>query len=213
MTGEDQMSEQKTNPMIKTVLEFGPILAFFVAYLWLKDDIFTIGGREYDGFIVVTAGFIPVFLLAMGALWALTGHLSKMQVVTAVLIVVFGGMSVWFNDPRFFKMKPTIIYLLFGGVLAFGVMRGQSWLEYVMEGVMPLTHRGWMILTRRLMLFFFGLAALNEVIWRVMSEEAWVYFKTFGLTAAIFVFFVAQGGLFKTHGTQDTGAQSDEDQA
>ena len=195
------MSEQKTNPMIKTVLEFGPILAFFVAYLWLKDDIFTIGGREYDGFIVVTAGFIPVFLLAMGALWWLTGHLSKMQVVTAVLIVVFGGMSVWFNDPRFFKMKPTIIYLLFGGVLAFGVMRGQSYMQSLMDGVMPLNDEGWMILTKRICYFFLGLALLNELVWRTMSEEIWVYFKTFGLTAAIFVFFMTQGALFRDYGT------------
>jgi len=201
MTGEDQMSEQKTNPMIKTVLEFGPILAFFVAYLWLKDDIFTIGGREYDGFIVVTAGFIPVFLLAMGALWWLTGHLSKMQVVTAVLIVVFGGMSVWFNDPRFFKMKPTIIYLLFGGVLAFGVMRGQSYMQSLMDGVMPLNDEGWMILTKRICYFFLGLALLNELVWRTMSEEIWVYFKTFGLTAAIFLFFMTQGALFRDYGT------------
>ena len=202
MNGEDQMSEQKTNPMIKTVLEFGPILAFFVAYLWLKDDVFTIGGREYDGFIVVTAGFIPVFLLAMGALWWLTGHLSKMQVVTAVLIVVFGGMSVWFNDPRFFKMKPTIIYLLFGGVLGFGLMRGQSYMQSLMDGVMPLSDAGWMILTKRICYFFLGLALLNEIVWRTMSEEVWVYFKTFGLTAAIFLFFMTQGALFRDYGTE-----------
>jgi len=195
------MSEQKTNPMTKTVLEFGPILAFFVAYLWLKDDVFTIGGRDYDGFILVTAGFIPVFLLAMGALWALTGHLSKMQVVTAVLIVVFGGMSVWFNDPRFFKMKPTIIYLLFGGVLGFGLMRGTSYMQSLMDGVMPLSDEGWMILTKRICYFFLGLALLNELVWRSMSEEIWVYFKTFGLTAAIFLFFMTQGALFRDYST------------
>ncbi|RKT30793.1 intracellular septation protein [Roseovarius halotolerans] len=197
------MEERKINPMLKTGLELGPILAFFAAYLILKDRVFTIGGTEYDGFIVVTAGFIPVFLLAMGVLWRLTGHLSKMQVVTAVLIVVFGGLSVWFNDPRFFKMKPTIIYLLFAGVLGAGLLRGRSWLQYVMEGVMPLSHEGWMILTRRLALFFFGLAILNELIWRTMSEETWVYFKTFGLTAAIFVFFMAQGRLFRDYGQED----------
>lgn len=196
------MAGRQINQGLKTALELGPVVGFFVAYLWLKDRTFTFGGTEYEGFIVVTAGFIPVFLLSMAVLWWLTGHLSKMQIVTAVLIIVFGGMSVWFNDPSFFKMKPTIIYLLFGGLLGIGLLRGQSWLEYVMEGVMPLTHRGWMLLTKRLMLFFFGLAILNEIIWRTMSEEIWVYFKTFGLTAAIFVFFILQGGLFKEHGTQ-----------
>lgn len=195
------MAEQTVNPKLKAALEFGPILGFFVAYLWLKDRTFSIGGTDYDGFIVVTAGFIPVFLLAMGALWRLTGHLSKMQVVTAVLIVVFGGLSVWFNDPRFFKMKPTIIYLIFGGALGLGLMRGKSYLQYVMDGMMPLTTEGWMILTRRIMYFFLGLAVLNELVWRTMSEETWVYFKTFGLTAAIFVFFMTQGRLFEQYGT------------
>lgn len=197
------MEKRQVNPMVKTVLEFGPILAFFVAYLWLKDRIFTVGGTEYEGFIVVTAAFIPVFLLAMGALWWLTGHLSRMQLVTAVLIVVFGGLSVWLNDDRFFKMKPTLIYLLFGGALGLGLMRGESWLQLVMEGLVPLKHEGWMILTRRVMGLFLSLALLNEVIWRSMSTDTWVYFKTFGLTAAIFLFFMFQGGLFKAYGTEE----------
>lgn len=199
----DNSDPQTVNPMLKSALELGPILAFFAAYLWLKDEIFTIGGTEYNGFIVVTAGFIPVFLICMGLLWKLTGHLSRMQAVTAVLIVVFGGLSVWLNDERFFKMKPTLIYLLFGTALAIGLMRGESWLEKVMEGLMPLQHQGWMILTRRVMLLFFGLAVLNEVIWRTMDTEIWVYFKTFGLTAAILAFFMTQGGLFKQYGTGD----------
>ncbi|WP_101065384.1 inner membrane-spanning protein YciB [Roseovarius salinarum] len=194
------MQDRQINPMLKSALELGPILAFFVAYLALKDRVFTIAGTDYDGFIVVTAGFIPVFLLAMGVLWRLTGHLSRMQVVTAVLIVVFGGLSVWFNDPRFFKMKPTIIYLIFGVFLGFGLLRGRSYLQYVMEGMMPLKREGWMILTRRLTAFFFALAVLNELIWRTQSEEAWVWFKTFGLTAAIFLFFIAQGRVFRDYG-------------
>ena len=201
------MAEKQIDGKTKTALELGPILAFFVAYLWLKDRTFTIGGTDYAGFVVVTAGFIPVFLLSMAALWKLTGHLSKMQIVTAVLIVVFGGLSVWFNDPRFFKMKPTIIYLLFGGVLGLGLMRGQSYLQSVMEGLMPLTDEGWMILTRRLMVFFLVLAVLNELIWRTQSEEIWVYFKTFGLTAAMFVFFMTQGRLFSEHGTGEDEAE------
>ncbi|SMX49602.1 inner membrane-spanning protein YciB [Maliponia aquimaris] len=197
------MEQRQVNPMVKTGLEFGPILAFFVAYLWLKDRVFTFGGTDYEGFIVVTAGFIPVFLVCMGLLWKLTGHLSRMQIVTAVLIVVFGGLSVWLNDDRFFKMKPTLIYLLFATALAIGLMRGESWLKLVMEGLVPLEPEGWMILTRRIMAFFFGLAVLNEVIWRTMDTETWVYFKTFGLTAAIFVFFMFQGGLFKKYGPQE----------
>ena len=201
------MAEKQIDGKTKTALELGPILGFFVAYLLLKDRVFTIGGTEYAGFVVVTAGFIPVFLLSMAALWRLTGHLSKMQIVTAVLIVVFGGMSVWFNDPKFFKMKPTIIYLLFGGVLGFGLWRGRSYLQALMEGLMPLTDEGWMILTRRLMIFFLILAALNELVWRTQSEETWVYFKTFGLTAAIFVFFMTQGRLFSEHGTGEDEAE------
>ncbi|WP_138935971.1 inner membrane-spanning protein YciB [Roseovarius arcticus] len=196
------MNERKINGGLKTALEFGPILAFFVAYIWLKDRVFTIGGTEYDGFIIVTAGFIPIFLLSIGILWALTGHLSKMQAMTAILITVFGGLSIWFNDPKFFKMKPTMIYLLFGGILGVGLLQGKSYLQTVMDTMMPLTHEGWMILTRRIMLFFFGLAILNEIIWRTQSEETWVYFKTFGLTAAIFVFFITQSKLFSQYSSE-----------
>ena len=82
------MADTKPPGWLKTALELGPILGFFAAYLWLKGHVFTIGGTDYEGFIVVTAGFIPVFLLSMGTLWWLTGHLSKMQIVTAVLILV-----------------------------------------------------------------------------------------------------------------------------
>jgi intracellular septation protein len=188
------------NPYLKSALEFGPVLLFFAAYLRLKDRVFTIGGTEYDGFIVVTAAFIPLLILSTGALWWLTGKLSRMQVATVILVVIFGGLSVWLNDDRFFKMKPTMIYVLFGGLLGFGLLRGQSYLKYVMEEMMPLEDAGWMILTRRLMLFFLGLALANEVIWRSFSTETWVYFKTFGLTAAIFAFFMTQGRLFQTYG-------------
>lgn len=197
------MTEPTQPAWLKPALELGPILGFFIAYLKLKDEVFTIGGTEYEGFVVVTAGFIPIFLICMGILWKLTGHLSKMQIVTAVLIVVFGGLSVWFNDPKFFKMKPTLIYLIFAGVLGFGLMRGRSYLQSLMDAMLPLTDQGWMILTRRLALFFFGLAVLNELVWRTQTEELWVYFKTFGLTAAIFVFFMTQGKLFLEHSTEE----------
>lgn len=194
------MAAKTINPKLKMALELGPIVLFFIGYLKLKDQMFVFGGEEYKGFIVVTAGFIPLFAATTLALWKLTGHLSKMQLATLVLVVAFGGMSVWFNDDRFFKMKPTMIYLLFGGMLGIGLMRGQSYLKYVMEEMMPLQDEGWMILTRRLCAFFLGLALLNELIWRTQSEETWVYFKTFGLTAAVFIFFMTQGRIFQDYG-------------
>jgi len=193
------MAEKSINPMMKTALELGPVVLFFIGYLRVKDRVFTIGGNDYEGFIVVTAAFIPLLLLSTGILWMLTGKLSRMQIVTAVLVVVFGGLSVWFNDERFFKMKPTIIYLLFAAILGFGLLRGKSYLASVMDGMMPLKNEGWMILTKRMALFFFGLAVLNELIWRNLSTDIWVNFKTFGLTLAIFAFFMAQTRLFSTY--------------
>ena len=194
------MAEKKINPLVKTVLELGPIVAFFVGYVRMKDKVFTIGGTEYDGFIIATAAFIPLLLISTGILWALSGKLSKMQLVTAVLVVVFGGMSVWFNDDRFFKMKPTIIYTLFAGILGFGLLRGQSYLKAVMGEMMPMEQEGWMILTRRMAMFFAALAVTNEVVWRSFSTDAWVNFKTFGLPAALFVFFMAQSKIFQKYG-------------
>lgn len=197
------MAERKVHAGLKLALELGPIALFFAGYVMLKDKVFSFGGTEYDGFIVVTALFIPLMLLTTGILWRLTGKLSKMQVATVVLVVVFGGLSVWLNDERFFKMKPTMIYLLFGGVLGFGLLRGQSYLRLVMEEALPLQPEGWMILTRRLCAFFFGLAVANEAVWRLMSTEAWVNFKTFGLTAALFLFFMTQGGVLSRYGIEE----------
>lgn len=197
------MAGRKINPWVKSVLEFGPILAFFLAYMKLKGQHVMIGGTDYDGFILVTAGFIPLMLLSTAILWKLTGHLSKMQIATVVLVVIFGGLTVWLNDPAFIKMKPTIIYLLFGGVLGVGLLRGKSYLRVVMEEVVPLKHEGWMILTRRVCGFFFALAAANEIVARTMSNEAWVIFKTFVLTIALFAFFMLQARIFTEYALEE----------
>lgn len=197
------MAERSVNPWLKIALELGPIAAFFIAYTRLKDQSYVIGGTEYSGFVLVTAGFIPLLVLTTLILWRLTGKLSKMQIVTLVLVVIFGGMTVWLNDERFIKMKPTILYLMFASVLGFGLLRGQSYLETVLEGALPMTREGWMILTRRMALFFAALAVANELVWRLMSEAAWVNFKTFVLTGALFVFFMLQGSLFSKHSTEE----------
>ena len=194
------MAAKKINPWLKLGLELGPVLVFFVGFSRFKDKTLTIGGQDYHGFILMTALFIPLMILTTAILWKLTGKLSKMQVVTLVLVIVFGGLSVWLNDERFFKMKPTMIYALFAAILGWGLMRGQSYMQLVMDEALPMRHEGWMILTKRVALFFAGLAIANEVVWRTMSTETWVTFKTFVLTGALFAFFMTQGKLFETYG-------------
>ncbi|MEZ7813777.1 MAG: inner membrane-spanning protein YciB [Paracoccaceae bacterium] len=195
--------EKKLNSLVKLALELGPVVVFFVLYSRLKGQSFNILGTSYEGFILATAAFVPLLIVSTSVLWWLTGVLSKMQIVTLVLVILFGGLSVWLNDPRFFKAKPTLIYLLFGGVLGFGLLRGRSYLAYVMQDAMPLEAEGWMILTRRVTVFFLTLALANELIWRNFSTDVWVNFKTFGLTAAIFVFFMTQSRLFAKYGVQN----------
>jgi intracellular septation protein len=178
------------------------MIHFFFAYMRMKETVYTIGSNDYQGFIVVTALFVPLLLVCTGILWKLTGKISPMQIMTVILVTAFGGMTVWLNDDRFIKMKPTLIYLIFGSLLSIGLLRGQSYLRVVMQEALPMQDAGWMILTRRVTAFFFGLAVLNEVIWRGFSTEIWVYFKTFGLTAALFAFFMMQGRLLAKYALQ-----------
>ena len=183
---------REINPILKQVLELGPTLAFFVLYIRIKDDVFTFGGTEYTGFIVAAVVFVPILLVAMGILWALTGKLSRMQVFTAFMVIFFGGLTAWFNDERFFKMKTTIVYGLLALILTVGLLRGRSWLEYVMADMMPMRHEGWMILTKRLAMAFAVMAVANEVIWRTMSTDAWVKIETFAFPVVLMVFLFWQ---------------------
>lgn len=186
------MTDKAVNPWVKNGLELGPALGFFAAYTWLKDETFTLGGTDYSGFIVVTAGFVPILLASILALWWLSGKVSRMQVLTAVLVIVFGGMTVWFNDERFFKMKTTIVYGLFAAILGTGLIVRRSWLEYVIGELIPMQREGWMILTRRVTAAFAALAVGNEIVWRTMSTETWVAVETFGFPIALFLFLWLQ---------------------
>ena len=186
------MAERKINGVVKQVLELGPTVAFFLIYLRIKDDSFTFRGTEYSGFIVAALVFIPILLLAMGILWALTRKISRMQVFTAFMVIFFGGLTAWFNDERFFKMKTSIVYACLAALLGIGLLRGQSWLEYVLAEALPMRREGWMILTRRLCLMFVALAVANEIIWRTMSTETWVKLETFGMPLALMLFLWAQ---------------------
>ncbi|MDC1231418.1 septation protein IspZ [Octadecabacter sp.] len=186
------MTEKTINPVLKQVLELGPTVAFFVLYLRIKNDVFTFGGTEYTGFIVATVAFVPVLIVAMGILWALTGKLSRIQVFTALMVIFFGALTVWFNDERFFKMKTSIVNGLFAVILGIGLLRGKSLLKYVMEDMLPMQDEGWMILTKRLALGFAALAIINEIVWRTMSTEAWVKIETFGFPLALFLYLWIQ---------------------
>ena len=191
------------NPKLKVALELGPLLLFFVGFRVFKDRSFTVGGMEYSGFVAMTAVLVFLIVVSSALLWRMTGKLSRMQLMTLVLVVVLGGVTIWLNDPRYIKMKPTLLYLLFAGILGFGLLRGRSYLALVMEDALPIAPEGWMILTRRFAAFFVALALMNEVIWRNFSDEVWVDFKTFGIIGAMALFFVAQGGLLKKYGTDD----------
>jgi intracellular septation protein len=186
------MQARSVNPVLKQVLELGPTVAFFLLYLWIKDDSYTLGGTEYSGFIVATLAFIPILLAAMATLWRLTGRISRMQVFTAVMVVVFGALTAWFNDERFFKMKTTIVYGVFAVLLGAGLLWGRSTLEWVMGEMLAMRHEGWMILTRRLALVFALLAAANELVWRTQPTEVWVPVETFGFPIALMLFLWVQ---------------------
>ena len=186
------MTEKTINPVLKQVLELGPTVAFFVLYLRIKNDVFTFGGTEYTGFIVATVAFVPVLIVAMGILWALTGKLSRIQLFTALMVIFFGALTAWFNDERFFKMKTSIVNGLFAVILGIGLLRGKSLLKYVMEDMLPMQDEGWMILTKRLALGFAALAIINEIVWRTMSTEAWVKIETFGFPLALFLYLWIQ---------------------
>jgi len=176
------------NPFLRQALELGPPVAFFVIYLQIRDNSYQFGGTTYSGFIVATLVFVPILLGAIGVLWHLTGKLSRLQLFTAFMVIFFGGLTAWFNDERFFKMKTSIVYGCFAVILGVGLLRGRSYLAYVIGDLLPMQDAGWMILTRRLTMGFGVLALGNELIWRTMSTDAWVKIETFGFPLALFAF-------------------------
>jgi intracellular septation protein len=192
-------------------LDFGPIVLFFAGFRFVKDTSYVIGGQTYSGFILMAGFFAVLTLLTTLVLWRLTGKVSRLQIVTLVLIVVMAGFTLWFNDERFFKMKPTIIYTVFAGVLGFGLLRGKSYLRLLMDETVPMQPEGWMVLTRRITAFFAVLAVLNEVVWRNFSTEIWVDFKTFGLTFALFGFFILQARIFERYALSEEPAAEESD--
>jgi intracellular septation protein len=185
---------------LKLALEYGPLVLFMLGYWFLKGKSLTLGGTTYSGFVVSTAVFVVIFVASIAGLWKLTGKIAPMQIITLVVVLFMGGLTVWFNDPRFIKMKPTIIYIFFAVALGVGLLQGKSYLRLVMEDAIPMQAEGWMILTRRMAVFFAGLAVLNELVWRNFSDGTWITFKAVGLTLVMFAFLLTQAKLLERYG-------------
>lgn len=190
---------RKVNAGVKAALEFGPLLVFLGAIFLFKGHEVEAFGQTYGATVMATVLFVPLMLAATLALRVLTGKLSPMQVITLILVLVMGGLTIWLNDPRFFKMKPTILYLMFAAILGFGLWRGHSYLALVMEEAMPLQQEGWMALTRRMMVLFIALALANEIVWRHTSDQLWALYKFPGMFLVMLGFFVSQAGLLKRY--------------
>jgi len=188
------------NPLLKLALDIGPLLLFFFAnarpvlFLPFIAPLLpeSVASGERAGIFVATAVFMIAILVALAVSWALTRHLPMMAIVTAIVVVVFGSLTLVLHDDTFIKMKPTIIYVLFGGLLLGGLVFNKPLLAVVFDSVFDLTEEGWHKLTLRWAVFFVGLAVLNEIVWRTQTTDFWVSFKVFGVVPLTFIFAAFQ---------------------
>lgn len=195
-----QRPERTIHPLLKILLEVGPIAVFFLAYRMAPlPEGLSDSERQLEQILFSTKVFVPTILLSLALSYALTRRLPKMAVITAIVVTVFGGLTLILRDDTFVKMKPTILYALFAGILGFGLLRGQSYLRYLMDELIPMSEEGWMKFTVRFVVFYLILAVANEVVWRGASTDAWVNFRTFVLPVANFVFIMAQVPLFQRY--------------
>ena len=192
----------KERPFSKLILEIGPLIIFFVCYYNapipenLTNDL-----EEANLFKIIFATkiFVPAILVALFIGWFQTKKIAKMPLITAILVVVFGGLTIWLNNPIFIKMKPTLIYLIFSAILGYGLLKKKSYLKILMGSAIPMNEEGWLILSKRFVGFFVLLAFTNEIIWRFFSQDFWVNFKTFGLPILLIFFMVLQFNLFNKY--------------
>ncbi len=197
----DAPDRAEINPFLKLALDIGPLILFFLANARgerLAQSWPAIAALGKPIFFA-TAVFIAAILISLAVSYGLTRRLPLMPFVTAIVVVIFGGLTLWLQNETFIKLKPTIIYLLFGAVLLGGLAFGESFLGYVFDAVFKLDEEGWRRLTIRWGLFFLPLAVLNEVVWRSFSTDVWVSFKVFGFLPLTFVFALLQMPLINRH--------------
>ena len=201
------------SPVLKLALDLGPLILFFIANTrpalfapilspFLAPELLN---GPHAGIFTATAVFIPAILVALAISYVLTRHLPVMPVVTAIIVVVFGGATLILQDEQFIKIKPTIVYVLFGGVLLGGLAFGKPLLGMVFDSVFHLTQEGWRKLTLRWALFFLVLAVVNEAIWRTQTTDFWVAFKVFGVLPLTFIFAAFQYPLMMKHAAPEAG--------
>ncbi len=193
------MNKSQPHPLFKLATELGPLLVFFVANA--KGNLF-----------IATGAFMVAVIIAMIASYVVTKHVPIMTIVTAIVVVVFGTLTLILHDETFIKMKPTIVYMLFASVLGGGLLFGKSFIQIMFDQMFNLTAQGWRILTMRWAVWFFAMAVLNEIIWRTQTTEFWVAFKVFGMVPLTMIFAVTQMPLVKRYSEPPaTLAQSEAD--
>lgn len=200
---------EKQNPLLKMALELGPLLIFFFGNLrgeWLArtfPELTAIGGP----LLIATALFMVATVLSLIISKIVFKHLPVMPFVSGIVVLVFGGLSIWLQDETFIKMKPTIVNTLFGVVLLGGLAFGTSLLGYVFNAAFQLDPEGWRKLTLRWGIFFLFLAVLNEVVWRNFSDDVWVSFKVWGTMPITILFTLAQMPLIMKHSLEEKEEQ------
>jgi intracellular septation protein len=195
------------NPILKLALDLGPLLLFFYANAkpalfepWIAPLIpVAVQTGERAGIFVGTGVFMIAIVVALVISYVLTRRVPMMAIVSAAIVVVFGGATLFFQNETFIKLKPTIIYLLFTGTLFGGLIFRKPLLAMVFDQVFHLTEEGWRKLTIRWALFFLVLAVLNEIVWRTQSTDTWVSFKVFGVMPLTFIFAAFQYPLLTKH--------------
>ena len=213
MTSENP---REINPIVKLLLEVGPLLVFFLGFNFggdiavhpsiapLLQQVLGSAAMESDQapILVATAMFMVAIAVSLTASWILTRTLPKMAVVTAIVVAVFGGLTLWLQDEMFIKMKPTIVNGIFALILGVGLFQGKSYLKMLMGEAMPLTDEGWIIFTRRWIGFFIFLGLVNEIVWRTQTTDFWVSFKTFANIPMTFAFLAFQWPLLQKHSVE-----------
>ncbi|MEO1197760.1 MAG: septation protein A [Pseudomonadota bacterium] len=181
-----ESAEGEAPSFLKLLLELGPLVVFFLAN-WRFDIFFA------------TAAFMAATVIALSLSYIKFRKVPVMPLVSSVFVLVFGALTLWLQDELFIKLKPTIVNLLFAGLLTAGLAFRRPLLKLVLGEVFQLTEIGWRLLTYRWIGFFVFLAILNEVIWRSFSTDFWVSFKLFGVMPITIAFSIAQLPLLQRH--------------